>query len=161
MDRLGTDKGTGTGTAKGPVVRGFQLDPRIDASSHWICDQPLSQVRLQDDARFPWVVLVPRRSGVIELCDLNPTDQAQLLAEINTAAVAVRALADHWERPVEKLNIANLGNVTPQLHWHVLGRRADDPCWPGPVWGQGEAISLTSAQVEAAMDVLRGAFSKG
>ena len=98
---------------------------------------------------------------MIELCDLNPTDQAQLLAEINTAAVAVRALADHWERPVEKLNIANLGNVTPQLHWHVLGRRADDPCWPGPVWGQGEAISLTSAQVEAAMDVLRGAFSKG
>lgn len=145
----------------GPLATGFQLDPRIDASSHWICDLPLSQVRLQDDGRFPWVVLVPRRRGVIELADLEPMDQTQLLAEINLAAAAVRALADHWDRPVEKLNIANLGNVTPQLHWHVLGRRADDPCWPGPVWGQGEATSLTAAQVSAAIDLLRSAFSKG
>ncbi len=138
----------------------FQLDHRIEASSHLICDLGLSQLRLQDDARFPWVVLVPRVAGAVELADLNPSDQSRLLADINQAALAVRALADHWGKPVEKLNIANLGNVTPQLHWHVLGRRSDDPCWPGPVWGQGATILLTPPQVDDAVAVLRDAISK-
>ena len=96
----------------------------------------------------------------MELADLSLIDQSRLLAEINQAARAVRALADHWGRPVEKLNIANLGNVTPQLHWHVVGRRTDDACWPGPVWGQGAAILLTPKQADDAVALLRDAISK-
>jgi diadenosine tetraphosphate (Ap4A) HIT family hydrolase len=122
-------------------VAEFVLDPRIAQSSRLVADLGLSQVRLQDDARFGWLVLVPRREGAVELFDLSKEDQASLLAELDTAASAVRALCDEEGRPVEKLNIANLGNVVPQLHWHVIGRRSDDPCWPGPVWGQPGAIA--------------------
>lgn len=128
----------------------FVLDPRIAASSHALGSLELCDLRLQDDARFPWLVLAPRRAGAVELSDLSLSDQTQLLLEIALAGQLARALGAAWSRPVEKLNIANLGNVTPQLHWHVVGRRSDDPCWPGPVWGQGTPASLTIKTVEKA-----------
>ena len=62
-----------------------------------------------------------------------------LTSEIVIAGHAVRAIGAALRRPVEKLNVGQLGNITRQLHVHVVGRRADDPCWPGPVWGQGAA----------------------
>jgi len=128
----------------------FALDPRITASSHAVASLALSELRLQDDGRFPWAVLVPRVAGAVELADLPRADQQVLLDEIAAAARWVRAVGTAWGLAVDKLNIANLGNVTPQLHWHVVGRRAADPCWPGPVWGQGTAVYLSPAQVEAA-----------
>lgn len=133
----------------------FGLDPRITASSHAVASLALSELRLQDDGRFPWAVLIPRVSGAVELADLARGEQQVLLDEIAAAGRWVRALGEVWALPVEKLNIANLGNVTPQLHWHVVGRRASDPCWPGPVWGQGTAHPLSPARVADA----RGAWA--
>ncbi len=134
----------------------FALDPRITASSHAVASLALSELRLQDDGRFPWAVLVPRVAGAVELADLPWADQIVLLEEIAVAGRWVRAVGAVWGLAVDKLNIANLGNVTPQLHWHVVGRRAADPCWPGPVWGQGTAQALSEGQIAAARAAFAG-----
>ena len=114
-------------------------DPAFEAGSVAVCDLALCQVRLQDDARFPWLILLPRVEGAVELVDLGRKDQGRLMGEIAQASEAVRALGDKLGRPVEKLNVAAIGNVTAQLHVHVVGRRRDDGLWPDPVWGRGEA----------------------
>ena len=113
-------------------------DPAFEAGSVAVCDLALCQVRLQDDARFPWLILLPRVAGAVELVDLGRKDQGRLMGEIAQASEAVRALGDKLGRPVEKLNVAAIGNVTAQLHVHVVGRRRDDGLWPDPVWGRGE-----------------------
>jgi diadenosine tetraphosphate (Ap4A) HIT family hydrolase len=112
----------------------FVLDPRLEADSAFVADGPLSQVRLMNDARFPWLLLVPRVAGVSEWTDLSGEQQRLLLAEINQAARALRA-----EPGVQKLNIGALGNIVRQLHVHLVGRREGDDAWPGPVWGNGAA----------------------
>ena len=112
----------------------FVLDPRLAADTAFIADGPLSQVRLMDDTRFPWLVLVPRVNGVSEWLELDGGQQRLLLAEINQAGQLIRA-----QPGVEKLNIGALGNIVRQLHFHVIGRHVGDPAWPGPVWGQGQA----------------------
>lgn len=120
----------------------FETDPRLLANSVQVAALDLCDVRLMDDARFPWLVLIPRRKGARELEDLEPSDQALLMGEIIGAAGAVRRLGDDLGRPVEKVNTAALGNVTPQLHVHVIGRRRDDPLWPDPVWGRPGATAM-------------------
>jgi diadenosine tetraphosphate (Ap4A) HIT family hydrolase len=112
----------------------FSLDPRLAADSVFIADGPLSQVRLMDDTRFPWLLLVPRVAGACEWLELDGTAQRLLLAEINRAGSLIRALP-----AVEKLNIGALGNIVRQLHVHLVGRHAGDAAWPGPVWGNGTA----------------------
>ena len=112
----------------------FVLDPRLEADSVLVADGPLSQVRLMDDARFPWLLLVPRVPGATEWIDLDGNRQRLLLAEINQVAKLLRA-----EPGVQKLNIGALGNVVRQLHVHVVGRHEGDAAWPGPVWGSGAA----------------------
>ncbi|MFC3079339.1 HIT domain-containing protein [Phenylobacterium terrae] len=113
----------------------FDLAPAFVSTSHPVCDLPLCHVRLQGDARFAWLVLIPRVESVREIEELSREDRGRLLDEIVLAGGAVRAVGAALGRPVEKLNVGQLGNVTPQLHVHVVGRRADDPAWPGPVWG--------------------------
>lgn len=113
----------------------FELAPAFVSTSHAVCDLPLSHVRLQGDARFAWLVLIPRLEDVREMEELSREDRGRLLDEIVLAGGAVRAVGSALGRPVEKLNVGQLGNVTPQLHVHVVGRRTDDPAWPGPVWG--------------------------
>jgi len=93
-----------------------------------------------------------------ELEDLSPPDLARLMQEILAAGTAVRALGALTSRPVEKLNVGALGNVVPQLHVHVVGRRADDPVWPGPVWGAGEAVLYEEAAISAALSTARAAL---
>ena len=115
---------------------GFAPDPAFDAGSVFAADWPLCHVRLQDDARFPWLILIPRRSGMVEVGDLSPADRALLMEEIVRAGEVVRTLGLALNRPVAKLNVAALGNVTAQLHVHVVGRRRDDGLWPDPVWGR-------------------------
>lgn len=114
----------------------FRLDPAFAAGSVFVADGPLCQVRLQDDARFPWLILIPRVPDVTEVEDLSPADRARLMDEVIVAGAIVRALGRLLDRPIDKLNIAALGNVTAQLHVHVVGRRRDDPLWPDPVWGR-------------------------
>ena len=129
----------------------FDLDPRIAAASHLVARLPLCAVRLQDDARFAWIVLVPRRAGVVEITDLEVEDRLRLLAETMAAGGAVRAVAEALGRPVLKLNHGQLGNVVAQLHVHVVGRRADDAAWPGPVWGCGTAEAYGPEELQVAL----------
>src|ERR1700754_2194442 len=117
----------------------FELHPAFPPTSHALGELPLCHVRLQDDARYPWLVLIPRIAGAIELEDLSGNDRAALMEEVVLAGAAVRAVGQALGRPVAKLNVGQLGNVTPQLHIHVVGRRPDDDAWPGPVWGHGTA----------------------
>lgn len=109
----------------------FELDPRLAADTLPIFDLDLCSVRLMNDARYPWLVLVPRKPGMVEIFDLDEADQQQLLAEIRRCAEVLESL----ERP-DKLNIANLGNQVSQLHVHIIARYHDDAAWPDPVWGK-------------------------
>jgi len=136
----------------------FALDPAFSATSHLLTDLDLCQARLQDDARYPWIVLIPRRAHMRELEDLSLQDRSRLMDEVLAAGRAVRALGEASGRPVEKLNVAALGNVTPQLHVHVVGRRADDPAWPDPVWGRGGVLTYAPEDLAAAVVAARGAF---
>lgn len=125
-------------------MSGFELDPRLAADSAFVADGPLSQVRLMDDARFPWLLLVPRVGGASEWIDLDGGQQRLLLAEINQLSQLLRA-----EPGVGKLNIGALGNVVRQLHVHLVGRHEGDPAWPGPVWGSGPAQRFDPAALAA------------
>ncbi|MFZ5670262.1 MAG: HIT domain-containing protein [Pseudomonadota bacterium] len=115
----------------------FELDPAFPATSHALGDLFLCHARLQCDARWPWIILIPRRPGARELEDLTDADRVRLMDEVVAAGAAARALGEATGRPVEKLNVGALGNITPQLHVHVVGRREGDAGWPGPVWGFG------------------------
>ena len=113
----------------------FRPDPAFDAGSVPAAEWPLCHVRLQDDARFPWLLLVPRVPAACEWIDLDGGQQRLLLAEINQISQLLRV-----EPGVAKLNIGALGNIVRQLHVHLVGRHPDDPAWPGPVWGSGVAV---------------------
>ena len=116
------------------VTSDFELDTRLAADDVLIADGPLSQIRLMNDDRFPWVVLVPRVPGASEWIDLDGSQQRLLLAEINQVSRHLK------QKPnVTKLNIGALGNIVPQLHIHLVGRHEGDAAWPGPVWGSGPA----------------------
>ncbi|WP_409019619.1 HIT domain-containing protein [Brevundimonas vesicularis] len=133
----------------------FQADPAFEAGSLHVTDWPLCQVRLQDDARFTWLILLPRVAGTTELEDLNPGQRHELMNEMIRAGDLVRRLAQQVGRPLDKLNMAAIGNVTAQLHVHVVGRRRDDGLWPDPVWGRPGARPLTEDQKQTLMRVIR------
>ncbi len=132
----------------------FALDPRLAGDTHAIDELPLSRLLLMDDARYPWLILVPRVSGARELIDLDPDDQQRLLAE--TTCVS-RVLRDVFTP--HKLNIAALGNVVAQLHVHVIARETTDPAWPGPVWGVGERRPYGQASAHARIEAVRAALA--
>ncbi len=136
----------------------FEIDPAFLATSEAVGDLALCHVRLQSDARFPWLILIPKVAAVRELEDLARGERDVLMEEILRAGPAVRAAAEALGRPASKLNIAQLGNVTPQLHIHVIARRSDDAAWPQPVWGVGMAEAYTPAALDAAMTAVRGAL---
>ncbi len=139
----------------------MDIHPAILASSHALGEWPLCHVRLQDDARFPWLVLVPRWPDARELEDLPEAERARLVSEIVQAGAIVRAIGVALRRPAEKLNVGALGNITPQLHVHVIGRRTDDAAWPGPVWGVGTPEPYQSGHLTTAIGAARAAFSSG
>jgi diadenosine tetraphosphate (Ap4A) HIT family hydrolase len=128
----------------------FAVDPVITSLTHVIADWPLCRVFLYDDARYAWCMLVPRRPGAVEIADLEHADQVLLMEEIVRLSNAVRAMPG-----VEKLNVGALGNMVPQLHVHVLGRRKGDPAWPGPVWGHSEPVRHDPGAREAKMAAVR------
>src|SRR6187397_89957 len=108
----------------------WTLHPQLERDTASIGDLPLSRVLIINDANYPWLLLVPRRPLVVELIDLDDVEQAQLMTEVTRVARALRTVTD-----CDKLNIAALGNVVPQLHVHVIARRESDAAWPKPVWG--------------------------
>ena len=130
----------------------FRPDPAFEAGSVAAAEWPLCHVRLQDDARFPWLILIPRVEGAVELADLSAEQRAALMEETVRAGDLVRGLG-----PVEKLNVGAIGNVTAQLHVHVVGRRRDDRLWPDPVWGRGPAIPYDPAERARLLEKIAGA----
>ncbi|MDI4663868.1 HIT domain-containing protein [Xanthobacter autotrophicus] len=134
----------------------FPLDPRLEADGPPAGDLPLCHVRLVDDARFFWVVLVPRRAGLVEIIDLPAPDRLVLMEEIAAVSAAVKAASG-----CVKLNVAALGNVVSQLHVHVVGRNVGDAAWPGPVFGAGTRMPLGGPERSARLAALRSrlAFS--
>jgi diadenosine tetraphosphate (Ap4A) HIT family hydrolase len=112
---------------------------------------PLCRALLCRDANYPWLILVPRRAGATEITDLDAADRATLMDEIDAAAHALRAVA-----PCDKLNIAALGNMVPQLHIHVIARRLTDAAWPRPVWGVAAARAYDPPALAALLAALRG-----
>jgi diadenosine tetraphosphate (Ap4A) HIT family hydrolase len=108
---------------------GWSLHPQLAADTVPVCDLALSRLLAMNDANFPWLIVVPRRVGVSEIIDLGD-EQTLLMDEL---ALVSRALKD--ETRCDKLNVAAIGNMVPQLHVHVVARRKDDAVWPKPVWG--------------------------
>jgi diadenosine tetraphosphate (Ap4A) HIT family hydrolase len=131
----------------------FALHPQLADDTHPLATLALCELRLMDDANYPWLVLVPRIAGAREMIDLDADQRRQLTDEIDIAA---RLLRDAF-RPY-KLNIAALGNMVEQLHVHVIGREQDDPAWPAPVWGRVAARPYTPEQLVERIGQLQAAL---
>ncbi len=115
-------------------MNAWHLHPQLADDTAPVIELPLCEVRLMDDANHPWLVLVPRVADIVEFIELNPAQRAQLTTEIDAACHALKALF----KP-DKLNVAALGNLVPQLHVHVIARYKTDIAWPRPVWGAADA----------------------
>ena len=122
----------------------FSLDPRLAADTITLVDWPLCRVLLMNDARFPWLILVPRRPDISDIDQLDTDDQAALWRETARAMGALREATT-----AHKINVGALGNIVRQLHVHVVARRTDDAAWPGPVWGAGTARPFTASEQAA------------
>lgn len=120
----------------------FTLDPRLAADTVPVCDLALCRVLLMNDARFPWVILVPARPHLCEITDLAPADRLILWDEVTRTSDFLRETFTPT-----KINIGALGNIVRQLHVHVVARFDGDAAWPGPVWGAGVAEPYESAQL--------------
>ena len=112
----------------------WSLHSQLERDTTSVGDLALSRVLAINDADYPWLILVPRRQGIVEIADLAAADAARLMEEIVLASRALKAVT-----ACDKLNVAAIGNVVPQLHVHIVGRRKDDPLWPKPVWGRTPA----------------------
>ena len=131
----------------------FELHPNL-ASKTFIYDLPLCQVLLENNGHYPWIFLVPRRPNIQKIMDLSREDQLQLMIEMDLAQTVM------WEQfhPVQ-LNVAAIGNKTPQLHVHVIARQSNDPAWPGTVWDHPAKSVYPEEQKEILIQSLKEAFS--
>lgn len=121
----------------------FSLDPRLAGDTVLLGEFPLSHVLMMDEHRYPWIILVPRRSGLIELTDLTQAETESLWRELRQTSAAIASLGT-------KINVGALGNVVAQLHIHVIARNPHDPAWPGPVWGHSPRQPWPDAQARDA-----------
>src|SRR5579872_2988555 len=128
----------------------WSLHPRLKEDTIDIGDLPLSKVLVIKDANYPWLLLVPRRNEIMEIIDLDEVEQAQLMTEVSRAARALKAITQ-----CEKLNIAALGNMVPQLHVHIIARRSGDAAWPRPVWGAVPPLAHGAEEVQLFISALR------
>ena len=128
----------------------WSLHPQLATDTVAMGDLPLCRVLAVNDGNFPWILLVPRRVAATEIIDLDEVEQAQLMTEISRTARALKAVT-----ACDKLNIAALGNVVPQLHIHVIARRQGDSAWPKPVWGQSPATAPAAQEFDRLLSALR------
>jgi diadenosine tetraphosphate (Ap4A) HIT family hydrolase len=131
----------------------FVLDPQLEADTYSLGRLKLCRVLMLNDARYPWLVLVPEKAGLVEMIDLEELDQQQLMREIAIASRVLQTLFDP-----DKLNVGALGNRVRQLHVHVMARFVSDEAWPGPVWGVGQAQSYPPHMAGFSMDRLIAAL---
>jgi len=128
----------------------WSLHPQLARDTINIGDLPLCRALVINDANYPWLLLVPRRQGMVELIDLGEVERAQLMTEIARVAGALKDVTR-----CDKLNIAALGNVVPQLHVHIIARRHGDAAWPRPVWGVVPALAHDPAELEGFISAIR------
>jgi diadenosine tetraphosphate (Ap4A) HIT family hydrolase len=132
----------------------FELHPNF-ASKTFITDLPLSRVFLEDEKNYPWIFLIPRRPTIAKIMDLSLEDQIQLVKELDVAQKII------WEqfKPTQ-INVAALGNKTPQLHVHVIARYNYDPAWPATVWDHPVRLKYTPEEKENMTKLLKDKFDK-
>jgi diadenosine tetraphosphate (Ap4A) HIT family hydrolase len=133
----------------------FELHPNL-ASKRLIARLPLCCVLLEDELHYPWIVLVPQRNHVSRIMDLSIKDQQQLLIELD---LAQKILWTHFQ-PAQ-INVAAIGNKTPQLHVHVIARFANDPAWPHTVWDHPARSPYPAEHKEQVTTLLSDAFTGG
>ena len=132
---------------------GFALDGRLDADSKQLMWLGLCELRVMNDRRWPWLILVPQRPAVVEIHDLTPLDQTMLTFEANMVSQALKRVTG-----CAKINTAALGNIVRQLHMHVVARNEGDPGWPGPVWGHGMREPYGAAEIHQFAERIKGAL---
>jgi diadenosine tetraphosphate (Ap4A) HIT family hydrolase len=135
------------------VERPFSLDPQLDADTVPVGDLPLCRILLNDDANYPWLILVPRRAAAVELIDLAEAERSQLMQEIAQVSGALKSVT-----ACDKLNVAALGNVVAQLHVHIIARRTTDVAWPKPVWNVAPRRPYGAAERTRLIKTLRAAL---
>ena len=128
----------------------WSLHPQLAKDTIDIGDLPLSRVLVIKDANYPWLLLVPRREGAVEIIDLDEVAQAQLMTEITRVSRAVKEITK-----CDKLNVAALGNIVPQLHIHIIARRTGDVAWPRPVWGVAPPLPHDAQEVQQFISAVR------
>jgi len=133
-----------------PTADPWSLHPQLARDTIVVGDLALSRLLVVNDANWPWLLLVPRRSGVSEIIDLAEVERAQLMTEITRVAHALKEVT-----ACDKLNVAALGNVVAQLHVHVIARRSGDAGWPKPIWGAAPAIAYEPQDLEQLKAMLR------
>lgn len=126
---------------RGIMSEPWSLDLQLARDTAPIGDLVLSRILAISDADYPWLILVPRRAGAVEIADLDPADAARLMEEIMLVSRMLRAVTR-----CDKLNVAAIGNIVPQLHVHIVARRKDDPLWPKPVWGHAPMRARETAR---------------
>ena len=131
----------------------WSLHPQLEHDTAPVGDLTLSRLLAMNDMTYPWVVLVPRRLNAVEIMDLAEPEQSRLMSEIAAVSAALKRLTG-----CDKLNVAAIGNVVPQLHVHIVARRRDDPAWPRPVWGAAPARPYAAADMQSFIAALRGAI---
>lgn len=133
---------------------GWHLHPQLAQDTHPVAHFALSDLQLMDDANHPWLILVPRVENAVEWTDLDAAQQAELTREIDRTSRALQAVF----KP-DKLNIAALGNMVPQLHVHVIARFREDIAWPRPVWGTASAQPYSPEELVRRIQRLRDALA--
>ncbi len=128
----------------------FKLDPKLATETVSVGNFELCEVRLLNDSRFLWLILVPRRAGISEIYQLDNTDQQLLITESSLASRILMEIT-----AADKINVGALGNLVPQLHWHVVTRRRNDACWPGPVWGCGNQTPYQEEELGRLLTLLK------
>ena len=134
----------------------FQLHERLQADTTYVTDLPVCRVLLSNDARYPWLILVPRGPGLCDLDEIDEPESTQVFAEIRKSSRILKSIYDPF-----KLNVAALGNQVPQLHIHIIARTEGDPAWPGPVWGIGDPVAYKTDTLRDTLNALHEAFASG
>lgn len=130
----------------------FELHPNFSQKT-FIIDLPLCKILLEDECNYPWIFLIPRRPNISKIMDLKPQDQLTLLQELDWAQKIIWTLF----HPVQ-LNVAALGNKTPQLHVHIIARQVNDPAWPNTVWDHPIKLTYSAEKKLQITDLLRTSF---
>jgi diadenosine tetraphosphate (Ap4A) HIT family hydrolase len=134
----------------------WSLDPQLARDTVAIGDLPLTRVLVMNDANYPWLILVPRVPGAVEIFDLDDEEQAQLMDEIALVARALKEVT-----ACDKINVAAIGNVVAQLHIHIIARRRNDPAWPKPVWGAAPPRAYEQAALDRLIATIRREIAFG